>query len=120
MQTNYDFNGRHVIADLYHLEGPILNDIKILKTLILKGVSKSRATVISDLHFQFSPMGITILLLLAESHVSLHTYPTQQAAFFDSFTCGEECNPEVILEEFCKGFQQCKVRKTVMIRGDVA
>ena len=46
------------------------------------------------------PSGVTILLLLAESHVSLHTYPEQGRAFFDAFTCGVRCEPINIFRRF--------------------
>ena len=118
IDNQHGFNGRHVIADIYGLEPQTLNNLGKLKTALTDAASLSRATVLAVSHFQFSPNGIT-LLLLAESHVALHTYPTEGRAFFDSFTCGTKCDPEVILTEFCKIFENPRSRKISLMRGDL-
>lgn len=115
---HYGFHGWHVLADLHGLDAGVLNSVSHLRSLLETGVARSGATLIKTLDFKFEPFGVTVLMLLAESHVSIHTYPEEKRAFFDAFTCGDTCDPERILRTFCDAFPQCKSRITVVMRGE--
>lgn len=116
--STYGFHGRHVLADLHGLDAGVLNDVRYLRLLLGAGVARAGATLIETMDFRFHPVGVTILMLLAESHVSLHTYPREGRAFFDAFTCGDTCDPEKILRMFCEPFPQCVLRTTTIMRGE--
>ncbi|WP_353190083.1 adenosylmethionine decarboxylase [Pandoraea pnomenusa] len=114
----YGFFGRHILADLYGIDAEALNDAPYLCSLLEAGIVRSGATLIKTVDFVFQPSGVTLLMLLAESHVSLHTYPDESRAFFDAFTCGTTCDPHQILRMFCDEFPQCTWRMTALMRGD--
>ncbi|VVD96805.1 S-adenosylmethionine decarboxylase proenzyme [Pandoraea cepalis] len=114
----YGFHGRHVLADLHGLDPGALDDAPYLCSLLEMGIARSGATLVKTMDFQFAPVGVTVLMLLAESHVSLHTYPEEGRAFFDAFTCGDACDPEKILRTFCDAFPQCTLRMTAVMRGE--
>lgn len=85
--------GRHVLVDISDAAPDVLNNLDRLEhSLVLAAVAEG-VTVLGTLKKAFEPTGATILLLLAESHVSLHTYPDQGKAFFDAFTCGVDYEP---------------------------
>ena len=72
----------------------MLNNKELLEQTLKEGIEQSGATLCSMQTKVFEPSGITSLALLSESHASLHTYPDEQALFFDAFTCGTECQPQ--------------------------
>ena len=54
----------------------------------------SGATVCQTIHKKFEPQGVTVLCLLSESHISIHTWPEEEKAAVDVYTCGD-CNPKI-------------------------
>lgn len=92
--------GRHVLVDLADTCASVLNDCATLAKALTDAATAEGATVLGTIEHTFAPSGVTILLLLAESHVSLHTYPAEGRAFFDAFTCGVRCEPINIFRRF--------------------
>jgi S-adenosylmethionine decarboxylase len=74
--------------------------------------------VLGTLRKAFEPSGVTILLLLAESHVSLHTYPEEGRAFFDAFTCGVDYEPSNIFHTFASTSLRGTYKISRVRRGD--
>ncbi len=93
---NYQFVGRHFLASYYGCDEKALNNIDGLRSSMEQGVRASGATLLDGAEFAFSPNGFTMVLLLSESHASIHTYPEHGACFIDFFTCGTSC----VAEEF--------------------
>ncbi|WP_150576944.1 adenosylmethionine decarboxylase [Pandoraea aquatica] len=114
----HGFHGHHVLADIHGLDAGSLDDIMYLRSLLELGVERAGATLIRTVDFHFDPVGVTVLILLAESHVSLHTYPVEGKAFFDAFTCGDTCVPNEILRTLCEAFPHCALRITSFARGE--
>ena len=96
--TEHMFFGVHIVGELYGVESAMLNNKELLEQTLKEGIEQSGATLCSMQTKVFEPSGITSLALLSESHASLHTYPDEQALFFDAFTCGTECQPQKIAE----------------------
>jgi len=92
--------GRHVLVDIADTREDLLNDAESLVRALTRAVLAEGATVLGTIEHAFDPAGVTVLLLLAESHVSLHTYPREGRAFFDAFTCGVRCEPLNIFQRF--------------------
>ncbi len=98
--------GRHIIVELF------TDDIEFLKSeeRIMKALEKAaeagNVTVVGRTSTTFNPHGVTAVLLLAESHLSIHTWPEYGYAAVDIFTCGG--NPEAVLDELMK---QANARK---------
>ncbi|MGN6232098.1 MAG: adenosylmethionine decarboxylase [Trinickia sp.] len=92
--------GRHLLADIADTSADVLNDGEALARALTEAALAEGTTVLGTIRHAFEPTGVTVLLLLAESHVSLHTYPDEGRAFFDAFTCGERCEPINIFRRF--------------------
>jgi S-adenosylmethionine decarboxylase len=99
--TSYEPIGAHVVASVTGLRREVLNDITLLEHSLTSACTQAGATVLGVIKHKFEPTGVTVLVLLAESHASLHTYPDDRCAFFDAFTCGTSIRPVDILKEFC-------------------
>jgi S-adenosylmethionine decarboxylase len=80
--------GRHCLLNVYGCNSDILDDINFMMTVLENAANTCGATIISKAHHKFEPQGFTAILLLSESHISVHTYPEHKSAAFDIFTCG--------------------------------
>lgn len=77
-----------------------------------------RFSVIHKTHHKFEPQGETILYLLAESHVSIHTYPEHKYFSIDIYICRMDIDMEQVFERFYKIIQPRKYQKKIIIRGE--
>lgn len=91
---NYEFRGKHFIASYLECEEQALSDVDTLKQIMIRAASECGATVLESIDHVFPPDGLTMVILLSESHASIHTYPEHRACFVDLFTCGDHCSNE--------------------------
>ena len=101
--------GRHALARLHGASFDALNDLKNLERSFRDTVAHFKLQALGDLHLhQFEPQGLTGIILLSESHISIHTWPEHGMAAVDVFTCGGR-DSSVIANFFCKTFCECEV-----------
>ncbi len=94
--TNLDrFQGKHLLLELYGCNSDKLNDEIFLRCKIDNASKLARASVLNLVSNKFEPFGVTAIALLAESHLSIHTWPESQYAAIDIFTCGKNMLPNV-------------------------
>lgn len=72
----------------------LLDDEEFVRNALVQAAEAAGATLLQLVSHKFEPQGVTAIALLAESHISLHSYPEYGYAAVDSFTCGEHTNPE--------------------------
>lgn len=94
----YSTYGRHVTMDLREVAFEKLNDVQFLKQIMYEAAAQCGATVVGEHFVQFSPQGVTEVLILSESHLSIHTYPEEGFAAIDCYTCGYTVDPAVACE----------------------
>lgn len=88
--------GREMIADLKGCDVRVINDEQLLKRLVQEAIRKTNHHLLNIASKKFTPVGVTIVGILAESHISIHTYPEIGYVGIDIFTCGAN-KPEPIL-----------------------
>jgi S-adenosylmethionine decarboxylase len=86
--------GKHCILELYACDASKLNDESFIRTTIATAAREAGATVLQLISHRFQPQGVTGLVLLAESHLSIHTWPESGYAAVDVFTCGDHTMPD--------------------------
>jgi S-adenosylmethionine decarboxylase len=86
--------GRHCMIELWGCPAALLDDPAAVREAMLAAVAASGCTLLWECAHRFSPQGVTIVGLLAESHISIHTWPEHGYAAADVFTCGERGEPE--------------------------
>ncbi len=101
-QSTSDIVGKHCILELYACDQWKLNDESFIRTILTTAAKLSGATLLNLITHHFEPQGITGLALLAESHISIHTWPESGYAAVDVFTCGEHTDPEKACEVIFK------------------
>jgi S-adenosylmethionine decarboxylase len=83
-----DTLGRHLIAEFYGCGAAVLDDEEGLRAAIVAAAEGIGATVLGLMSHRYAPQGVTATALIAESHLSIHTWPEYGYAAVDIFTCG--------------------------------
>ena len=86
---------KHLLLELYRCDCEKLNDESFLRCTLNKAAKLAKATVLSLISNKFEPQGVTAIALLAESHISIHTWPESSYSAVDIFTCGQNMLPEI-------------------------
>lgn len=86
--------GTHVLLELRDCDPRLLDDLDYIRRELLGAAAAVDAHVIGESFHQFSPQGVTGILSIAESHISIHTWPEYGYAAADIFTCGDRTMPE--------------------------
>jgi S-adenosylmethionine decarboxylase len=86
--------GKHYLLNLFDCNPELLNNELFLRELLQEAAEASGAKVLMVSSYKFHPQGVTVICLLSESHISIHTWPEEQKAAADIFTCGN-CNPKI-------------------------
>ena len=87
--------GKHLLLELYGCDSEKLNDESFVRCTLNKAAKLANATVLNLISNKFEPQGVTAIALLAESHISVHTWPESNYSAVDIFTCGRNMLPEV-------------------------
>ena len=109
--------GKHLIIELFQCDSTILNDPKTLEYHLLAAVRLSGATVIQPFFHQFSLHGVTGVVVVAESHFSLHTWPEYGYCALDIFTCGDSINGHQALDYLKESLKAANVSVMEIKRG---
>jgi S-adenosylmethionine decarboxylase len=90
--------GRHLLVELYDCDKEVLNNPEFLRKVMVDAAIDCGAVVLGDSFHRFSPQGVSGVVIIAESHLSIHTWPEYGYAAVDVFTCGTSVRPEKAAE----------------------
>jgi S-adenosylmethionine decarboxylase len=97
--------GTHLLVELRECNEELLDDVKKVKEMMVSAAKEAKATVIGAHFHRFSPHGISGVVVIAESHLSIHTWPEYGYAAVDVFTCGDVLQPFVAGIFLAKAFE---------------
>lgn len=86
--------GRQILAEYYGCDPAALQDARRVEALMQESARQARMTIVESVFHQFSPYGVSGAVIIAESHLTIHTWPEHRYAAVDLFTCGKEGDPE--------------------------
>lgn len=109
--------GIHLVADFY--SGKIIESSKELRKVLISAAKKAGSTPLKISIHKFYPRGITGVLLLAESHIAVHSWPEYNFLAIDIFTCGKNSIPEKALEFLKIVFKPKKIKVLKIERGKI-
>ena len=95
--------GKHLLLELKDCDAEVLNDLEFIKNMLPAAASEAGATVLGESFHQFSPQGVSGVVVIAESHIFIHTWPECGYAAVDIFTCGDSVQPEKAAQKIIKG-----------------
>lgn len=98
-QTASIFNlGQHLLAEFYDCDPNVLNNVSLIEQTMCEAAIQCGATIVQQNFHHFSPYGVSGVVIIAESHLAIHTWPEYGYAAVDLFTCGDSCSPMVAYE----------------------
>ena len=112
----YEFRGKHLVAQYLGCNQEALRDVETLQQVMLKAAESCGAQVIGHISKIFEPHGLTMVIMLSESHASIHTYPEHGACFVDLFTCGDKCDHVVFSAALQTHLRAAKINQKVLVR----
>jgi spermidine synthase len=111
--------GRHILAEYYDCDTHVLNDLQIMENSMKEAAIRAGSTIVDSVFRRFEPHGISGVVVIAESHLAIHTWPEYGYAAVDLFTCGQKVDPwiayEYLKDVFFAGDTKCKE----LPRGDL-
>jgi S-adenosylmethionine decarboxylase len=109
--------GVHLIVDLHGADG--LDDIDLIEATLRRCVEAAQATLLHIHLHHFQPNGVSGVAVLAESHISIHTWPDLGYAALDLFMCGK-ASPDACIPVLREAFNAKRVEVNEILRGQAA
>ena len=107
----------HLLCELTGCDRQKLNDVAFVKATLSAAAVAAQTTILNGYFHQFEPTGVSGVLCLAESHISVHTWPEAGYAAADIFTCGDRAVPQAAVDYMAKAFGAQHIHVVNMLRG---
>jgi len=118
MNNGSEFAGQHLILDIWGARN--LNNIKVIEKCFHQCIKAANATLLHiHLHHFAQGDGVSGVAVLAESHISIHTWPERNYAAFDVFMCGQT-KPHNVIPILLEVFEAKQHKLTEILRGDMS
>lgn len=97
--------GYHLLIDLYKCDSGLIGDVAYVEKILVKAAKKARATIVNSMFHTFNPHGVSGVVVIAESHISVHTWPEYNFVSLDIYTCGNKVEPWKAFDVLREGFK---------------
>ena len=111
--------GHQIIAEFYDCNRDSLNNVEFIRDAMVNAAENAGATIVTETFHHFSPHGVSGAVIIAESHLSIHTWPEYGYAAVDLFTCGDTVSSEKAFNYLRETLQSGQVSNMEMHRGQV-
>ena len=109
--------GTHLLLELKKCKENILGDIGFVESALLDAALEANATIVDHKFHEFNPFGVSGMVIIAESHLSIHTWPEYGYAAVDIFTCGDTIKPQVAAQFLIERFGSLEPQMMEIKRG---
>ena len=110
--------GSHVIADLFECSQAVLKDKALIREYMIEAAKLANATIVSENFNTFDPWGVSGVIVIKESHLTVHTWPEYNYAAIDLFTCGSHLELSKALEYLKEQFKCGRLEQSNLLRGE--
>jgi S-adenosylmethionine decarboxylase proenzyme len=110
--------GEHYLVDFHACEPNLLKFVDPIRKIVLRAAKECGATILQNFFHQFEPEGVSGVLTIAESHISIHTWPENGFVAADIFTCGK-MQPQIAVDIMSESFRARKVILKRVVRGEL-
>ncbi|WP_077357827.1 adenosylmethionine decarboxylase [Virgibacillus halodenitrificans] len=112
-----DTMGRHVIAELWGCNIEKLNDMGLIERIFVNAALKAGAEIREVAFHKFAPHGVSGVVIISESHLTIHSFPEHGYASIDVYTCGDIIDPNVAAEFIAEALESDTCEKVEIPRG---
>ena len=109
--------GRHLLLELFDCDLDAINNLEAVKQTLVEAARRAQATIVDVVFHEFNPFGISGVVVIAESHLSIHTWPEYRYAAVDIFSCGDTLQPDVAANYLVEQFGAERTSVVEMQRG---
>ncbi len=104
MNSKIGIGGQHLLLDLKACDAALLDDCKMVQSLLEKVAQQVGATIVKSVIHQFDPQGVSGVVVIQESHLSIHTWPECGFASFDFYSCADDIDLNQSISLLCSAF----------------
>ena len=112
--------GWHMLLEFYDCDSEYLNSVDDMEVALVDAAKQAGATVVETVFHRFAKQGVSGVVVIAESHVTIHTWPEHGYAAIDAFTCGDEQMPYRIESYLKEKFNAGRTESKMIERGNVS
>lgn len=112
-----DTMGRHVIAELWGCSAERLNDMQSIERIMVNAALEAGAEVREVAFHKFAPQGVSGVVIISESHLTIHSFPEHGYASVDVYTCGDRIDPNVACDYITKWLGATRLEAIEVPRG---
>lgn len=112
-----DTLGRHYIVEASGCNPEVLKSVEKVEQIMVKAAEKAKVQVWSISFHRFRPHGVSGVVVISESHLSVHTWPEFKYVALDIYTCGGKAKPDDAVEYAIQMFEATSVHVTEITRG---
>ncbi len=109
--------GTHIIVELSDCNAQILSDVEEVTKILVTAAKEANAEVLQTAFHRFMPQGVSGVVVIAESHLSIHTWPEYGYAAMDIYTCGDNTDPWKACRYAAEKFEAKQMLTTEVRRG---
>ena len=109
--------GRHLLLELFDCDTHAINNVEAVKHALVEAAKRAHATIVDVVFHEFNPFGVSGVVVIAESHLSIHTWPEYRYAAVDIFSCGDVLKPDVAAHYLVEQFGAERTSVVEMQRG---
>src|SRR4051812_34885982 len=107
----------HTLLEMHECDPARLRDSEALRPLVLEAIRASGGTVVTEIFHNFSPHGVSGIVVIAESHVAIHTWPEHGYAAVDVFSCGSKLDHASLRSSLHDALGAARVESRELTRG---
>jgi S-adenosylmethionine decarboxylase len=109
--------GRHLLLELFDCDATALSSLHTVKASMLEAAHRAHATIVNQVFHEFSPFGVSGVVVITESHLAIHTWPEYRFAAVDVFSCGDLLQPQLAAEYLAERFSAGRISLVELGRG---
>lgn len=109
--------GRHIISELWDCDQKKLNDLVFVKETMVNAAIEAGAEVREVAFHQFAPQGVSGVVIISESHLTIHSFPEHGYASIDVYTCGEHVRPHNAVKYIVEKLEAKNINNKELMRG---
>lgn len=112
-----DTTGSHYIVEASGCDPEVIGDATKIRDILTQAAKAGHMEIKSSYFYRFMPMGVSGVVIVAESHISIHTWPENRYAAIDVYVCGSASNPEKVIDYILDAFGSAHAHVSEIQRG---
>ena len=106
-----------MLLELYDCDPEAIDNLEVVKASMVEAAKRAQATIVDVVFHEFNPVGISGVVVIAESHLAIHTWPEHRYAAVDVFSCGEVLQPQMAADYLVEQLGAARASVVELQRG---